>query len=255
MVAKPVRHRPQAARQRAECAQGDPRRFAVRLADTYRRGDLHLVNIDAGRPGADDVHVVGRRVVHVFRVAGHRYLLDCGSGPARLGACPPSGGVALLRVHGRWPGTIRGSMSGAQRQFEDGDGMPPPIERCDDRPASATSGCHAMRPRGRRMPADPSWPCRQPASPGRAAPGDVLPCRAWIFRRSWSVSTRPGCGRRTGPSAKCWASGRRVVPRLLGTRRPEASWVVNGTTGEPTGLRARGSRSATARHARHSHRR
>lgn len=26
-----------------------------------------------------------------------------------------------------------------------------------------------------------------------------------------------------------------VVPRLLGTRRPEASWVVNGTTGEPTG--------------------
>lgn len=26
-----------------------------------------------------------------------------------------------------------------------------------------------------------------------------------------------------------------VVPRLLGARRPEASWVVNGTTGEPTG--------------------
>ena len=26
-----------------------------------------------------------------------------------------------------------------------------------------------------------------------------------------------------------------VVPRLLGERRPEASWVVNGTTGEPTG--------------------
>ena len=25
------------------------------------------------------------------------------------------------------------------------------------------------------------------------------------------------------------------VPRLLGARRPEASWVVNGTTGEPTG--------------------
>ena len=28
------------------------------------------------------------------------------------------------------------------------------------------------------------------------------------------------------------------VPRLLGTRRPEASWVVNGTTGEPTGYAA-----------------
>ncbi len=26
-----------------------------------------------------------------------------------------------------------------------------------------------------------------------------------------------------------------VVPRLLGTRRPEASWIVNGSTGEPTG--------------------
>ena len=26
-----------------------------------------------------------------------------------------------------------------------------------------------------------------------------------------------------------------VVPRLLGERRPAASWVVNGTTGEPTG--------------------
>ncbi len=26
-----------------------------------------------------------------------------------------------------------------------------------------------------------------------------------------------------------------VLPRLLGARRPEASWVVNGTTGEPTG--------------------
>ena len=26
-----------------------------------------------------------------------------------------------------------------------------------------------------------------------------------------------------------------VVPRLLGARRPAASWVVNGTTGEPTG--------------------
>ena len=26
-----------------------------------------------------------------------------------------------------------------------------------------------------------------------------------------------------------------VVPRLLGPRRPEASWVVNGSTGEPTG--------------------
>ena len=26
-----------------------------------------------------------------------------------------------------------------------------------------------------------------------------------------------------------------VVPRLLGARRPEASWIVNGTTGEPTG--------------------
>ena len=29
-----------------------------------------------------------------------------------------------------------------------------------------------------------------------------------------------------------------VVPRLLGARRPEASWVVNGTTGEPTGYAA-----------------
>ena len=26
-----------------------------------------------------------------------------------------------------------------------------------------------------------------------------------------------------------------VVPRLLGTPRPEASWIVNGSTGEPTG--------------------
>ena len=26
-----------------------------------------------------------------------------------------------------------------------------------------------------------------------------------------------------------------VVPRLLGARRPEASWIVNGSTGEPTG--------------------
>lgn len=26
-----------------------------------------------------------------------------------------------------------------------------------------------------------------------------------------------------------------VVPRRLGTRRPEASWIVNGSTGEPTG--------------------
>ena len=26
-----------------------------------------------------------------------------------------------------------------------------------------------------------------------------------------------------------------VVPRLLGARRPEASWIVNGGTGDPTG--------------------
>ena len=56
-------------------------------------------------------------------------LLEGGSGVARpvAGNTRLAAGFDLLLVHGLRPGTVRGSMPGAQRQFEDGErGRPPP---------------------------------------------------------------------------------------------------------------------------------
>ena len=56
---EPVRHCAQTVRQRTELPHGGACRPAAGLAQAHRGGDAHLVHVEARRPRADHVHVVG----------------------------------------------------------------------------------------------------------------------------------------------------------------------------------------------------
>ena len=125
-----ARECPKAVRQRAELSRGGARRSAARLAQPHRGGDVHLVHIEAGRPGVGHMHVICGQGVGVDRRARHQVpslVAEAGCAPGAGNSRHPAG-FDLLLVHGQRPGTVRGSMPGAQRQFGYGEGscLPPP---------------------------------------------------------------------------------------------------------------------------------
>ena len=87
------------------------------------------------------VHVVDAQGIGVDRGASHQlpsWVAEAGW-RARCRKHPPPAGFDLLLVHGLRPGTVRGSMPGAQRQFGNGEESSPLAteKSCDDCPASA----------------------------------------------------------------------------------------------------------------------
>ena len=140
VVKKPVGHCAQAVRRRVELANGDARRPAASLADAHGGGDAHLVDIEAGRTGADHVHVIGAQVDRTFRKRSSWGPLlewpEAGCGPC----IPPSGGSRIVTRPRPAAGYGLGARCRARHvRLKTGTAWPPPVERYDECPASATA--------------------------------------------------------------------------------------------------------------------